>query len=118
MTNKTIVLAAILALVAGGMSMFVFEGNPVAYAAPRIQETESSRPTPTNEPQATEPPVQPTEPPVQPTEPPVQPTEPPVQPTEKPKPTSKPKKPSRYPQPPSLPPLPFRMRYLVRGSGA
>lgn len=61
MIKQTIALVGTLALIVGGVSMLVSEGTPVTYAAPRIQETdEPPRPTPTNEPQATEPPMQPT----------------------------------------------------------
>lgn len=112
--KQTIVLVGILALIAGGMSVLASEGDLVAYAAPRFQETEEPpRPTPTNEPQATEPPaptntqeapptdtsVPPTNtsvPPTNTSEPPTNTPEPPTgtseSPTEEPKPTSKPKK--------------------------
>jgi outer membrane biosynthesis protein TonB len=123
MTKQTVILVAILVLSAGGMSMLASLGSSVVYAAPRIQETEEPRPTPTNEPQETEPPVQPTNTqesptntpeaptntPVAPTNTPESPTDTPIPPTNEPKPTSKPKKPSKSSDssaPTAVPPAP------------
>jgi outer membrane biosynthesis protein TonB len=121
MIKQTTVLIAILALIAGGMSILASEGNPVAYAAPRIQETEPPRPTPTNEPRPTStpepPPTNTPEPPPTNTpeqEPtntplPVPPTNAPIPPTNEPEPTSKPKKQhksSDSSSPTSVPPAP------------
>jgi hypothetical protein len=101
MIKQTVVLVAILALFAGGISTLASGGNSLVQAAP-VQETEPPRPTPTNEPQETEPPVQPTNTqesptntPAPPTNTPISPTNTPVPSTEEPKPTSKPKKPSK-----------------------
>jgi outer membrane biosynthesis protein TonB len=108
MIKRVSVFAVVLVLLVGGMGMLASEGKPVAHAAPRLQETTTPRPTPTDEPQFTDTPEPPTDtpggptdtPPPPPTNTPVPPTDTPVPPTRAPRPTSKP---TSKPKPPKEP---------------